>query len=204
MRKGGIVRQPIIRQPAEPNTGTLLLYAYKHFDTELFASLHAGGHRGLRSKHGAVLANLDERGTRLTTLAQRAAIGTSAMGELVDELEHLGYVERRPDPKDRRAKLVVPTLAGVDALERAFIAIGEIEAAYARLLGGDGHAALRGALTRLVAGRGAGARRHWPRTARRDKPALDRADRADHRAAARALGGQRRAPAGDGPSADGG
>lgn len=152
----GIVRQPVIRQPSEPNTGTLLLYAYKHFDSELFASLHAAGHGGLRSKHGAVLANLDERGTRLTTLARRAEIGTSAMGELVDELEQLGYVERRPDPRDRRAKLVVPTPAGVDALERAFTAIGKIEAAYARLLGTDGHAALREALTRLAAAPGAG------------------------------------------------
>ena len=29
------------------------------------------------------------------------------MGELVDELESLGYVVRRPDPRDRRAKLIV-------------------------------------------------------------------------------------------------
>ena len=151
MRKGGIVRQPIMRRPAEPNTGTLLLYAYKHFDRDLFASLHEAGHRGLRSKHGAVLANLDERGTRLTTLARRAEIGTSAMGELVDELERLGYVERRPDPKDRRAKLVVPTPVGTDALDLAFQAIGRIEARYARLLGKDGHAALREALMRLAA-----------------------------------------------------
>jgi hypothetical protein len=33
-----------------------------------------------------------------------------AMGALVDELEQLGYVERRPDPTDRRAK-AVPTPA---------------------------------------------------------------------------------------------
>lgn len=32
-----------------------------------------------------------------------------AMGELVDELEELGYLERRPDPTDRRAKLIVLT-----------------------------------------------------------------------------------------------
>ena len=151
MRKDGIVRQPVIRRPAEPNTGTLLLYAYKRFDRELFASLHEAGHRDLRSKHGAVLANLDERGTRLTTLARRAEIGTSAMGELVDELERLGYIERRPDPRDHRAKLVVATPAGADALDLAFRAIRRMEARYARLLGKGRHAALREALTRLAA-----------------------------------------------------
>ncbi len=35
-----------------------------------------------------------------------------AMGELVDELEQLGYVVRRPDPTDRRAKLIILTKKG--------------------------------------------------------------------------------------------
>ena len=145
-----VVRQPVMRRPAEPNTGTLLLFAYRSFDRELFASLHQAGHHALRSKHGAVLANLGERGTRLTTLARRGQIGTSAMGELVDELERLGYVERRPDPEDRRAKLVVPTATGADVIELASHAIRQIEATYARLLGRPGHAALRDALTVLA------------------------------------------------------
>lgn len=144
------VRQPVMVRPAEPNTGTLLLYAYRNFERELFASLHRAGDRGLRPKHGAVLANLDEAGTRLTTLARRAQIGTSAMGELVDELERLGYIERRPDPGDRRAKLVVPTAAGGDVIQLASRTIGEIEAAWARLLGQAEHAALRESLTRLA------------------------------------------------------
>jgi len=32
-----------------------------------------------------------------------------AMSQLVDELESMGYVERTPDPTDRRAKLIVLT-----------------------------------------------------------------------------------------------
>jgi DNA-binding MarR family transcriptional regulator len=34
------------------------------------------------------------------------------MGELVDDLERLGYVERRADPGDGRAKLVMLTTKG--------------------------------------------------------------------------------------------
>lgn len=149
-KSGGVIAQPVIRRPPEPNTGTLLLYAYKRFDRQLFASLHKAGYRDLRSKHGAVLANIDTRGTRPTTLAERAEIGTSAMGELLDELERLGYIERTPHPRDRRAKLVLPTSRGVDALKVAVRTIRDIEAAYARRLGRSGHAALREALSRIA------------------------------------------------------
>lgn len=58
--------------------------------------------------------------------------------------------ERKPDPKDRRAKLVVPTTAGANAIDLAFRTIREIKAGYARLLRQSGHVALRDALTRLA------------------------------------------------------
>ena len=38
-----------------------------------------------------------------------------AMGELVDELEAMQYLVRRPDPTDRRAKLIMLTRKGVRA-----------------------------------------------------------------------------------------
>lgn len=37
------------------------------------------------------------------------------MSELVNELEHLGYVTRVPDPTDSRARLVVPAQRAVEA-----------------------------------------------------------------------------------------
>src|SRR3954465_7333719 len=65
-----------------------------------------------KPKHSAVFAQLGPDGARLTDLAKRAAITPQAMGELVDELEQLGYVRREPDPADRRAKLVRLTRLG--------------------------------------------------------------------------------------------
>lgn len=112
------------------------------------------GHRELRSKHGAVLANLDEQGTRLTTLATRAGIGSSAMGELIDELERLGYVIRRPDPADRRAKLVVPTATGTEVTELAFEAIRRIETSFKRELGREQYTLLRNALKKIAGSAG--------------------------------------------------
>ena len=50
--------------------------------------------------------DIDLEGTRLTDLADRIGISKQAVGQLVDELEDLGVLERVPDPDDGRAKLI--------------------------------------------------------------------------------------------------
>lgn len=135
---------------ADPYTQSLLLYAYQASARELTKALHRDGHPMIRPKHGAVFANLDREGTRATILAARAGIGKAAMGELVDELERLGYVERRPDLVDRRAKRIVPTEAAlrVTRLVHAFN-LG-LEAEYERRLGAQAYGSLRASLRLLV------------------------------------------------------
>ena len=59
----------------------------------------------------------------------------SAMAELVDGLEGLGYLERRPDPSDGRAKLISLTEAGWDAIREGRRLIGQIESDWANALG---------------------------------------------------------------------
>lgn len=146
----GAPLQPVVAEPKRPNTGTLMLYAYKKFEDDLFDQMHAAGHKHLRPKHGAVLANIERDGTRLTTLARRAGMGAPAMLQLVDEMERAGYVRRRPDPSDRRAKLVVPTAAGIDAAHLSFAIIEEIEASYQRVLGRRDYGVLQRALAKLL------------------------------------------------------
>jgi DNA-binding MarR family transcriptional regulator len=50
-----------------------------------------------------------------------------AMSELVDDLQAAGYLERRPDPRDRRAKLIRLTRKGRYAIVQALRAVREIE-----------------------------------------------------------------------------
>ena len=59
-----------------------------------------------------VLQYLDDAGTRVSVLAERAQITKQSMAELVAHLERHGYVERVPDPADGRAKLVRATDRG--------------------------------------------------------------------------------------------
>ncbi len=133
-----------------PYTQSLLLAAYQHTAAELLAALAKAGHGEIRHKHGAVFANLDPEGTRPSVLARRAGITKASLGELVDELERLGYVQRRADPADRRAKLVVPTPAAREVAELVRRVNERIERRYRRQLGEEVYAMLRVALRAIV------------------------------------------------------
>ncbi|CCK26166.1 MarR family transcriptional regulator [Streptomyces davaonensis JCM 4913] len=72
---------------------------------------------GLRLRHYAVLRFLATgEGALQRELSARLGYDPSAIVGLVDDLEKLGFAERRPAPDDRRSRIVVPTEAG-----RAFL-----------------------------------------------------------------------------------
>lgn len=50
-------------------------------------------------------------GSRQLEIAQRLGIEPMTLSTYLDRLQSLGYVERRPDPADRRAKLIFTTPA---------------------------------------------------------------------------------------------
>ncbi len=103
-----------------------------------------------KPKHSAVFAQIDPEGSRLTDLARRANMTPQAMGELVDELEALGYVTRQPHPSDRRAKLIVLTATGRAAIEASTETIAGLEEHITEILGEEGHATLRELLSKLL------------------------------------------------------
>jgi DNA-binding MarR family transcriptional regulator len=93
------------------------------------------GHPDIRPAHGNVMQFLDDDGTTVSVLAQRAQITKQSMAELVEHLERLGYVERVPDPSDRRAKLVRATPRGRQLYAIAGEVVAEIEAEWTKRLG---------------------------------------------------------------------
>ena len=120
---------------------------------ELFEGLEEAGYDDLHPRHGAVLAFLDEDGIRATELARLSGRHKQIVGRLVDELEELGYVERRPDPADRRAKLIFPTERGLDQLRLGDQIIADIEARHASEVGARTYAQFRDVLRGVVARR---------------------------------------------------
>lgn len=117
--------------------GQLLAQLLRLFQTELFERLVAAGLQDARVAHTHVTAYIEADGSRLTELAAQARMTLPAMSELVDDLQRIGIVERRPDPTDGRAKLICLTDAGWDAMTVARAAIAEIEAGYADAVGAE-------------------------------------------------------------------
>ena len=138
------------RRSAE-NLGVLLREPFRIGSERLHRRLAERGHPAVRAPHGNVFQYLDDGGTRVTELAQRAQITKQSMAELVAHLERHGYVERVPDPADRRAKLVRVTPRGreVYAVAREFVA--ETERDWTRLLGESKMRTLRALLEELNA-----------------------------------------------------
>jgi|SRR5215204_2826316 DNA-binding MarR family transcriptional regulator len=117
--------------------GQLLVRLLRQFRAELFAPAAARGYPDLREPHLQIFGNLGVDGVRLTQLAARAQLSLAATSELVNDLQDLGYLERRPDPADGRAKRIFPTPRGRRALDDAGDRVAEIERHWSRIVGPD-------------------------------------------------------------------
>jgi DNA-binding MarR family transcriptional regulator len=102
---------------------------------EVMAALSTSGHPEVRFSHGSVFEFLDDDGTRVGVLAERAQVSKQAMAQLVAHLEQHGYVERVPDPADRRARLVRATDRGREVFAVARAVMTDVDARLRERLG---------------------------------------------------------------------
>ncbi len=117
------------------NIGQSLLEVARDFQKNALTEYTKAGHSHLQISHQAILTHLSLSGSRLTELAQRASMTKQAMGQLIDEVERLGYVKRMPDPTDGRAKIVCFTDQG-RTLIKSGTEIGDtIQEKYSALIG---------------------------------------------------------------------
>ncbi len=131
--------------------GQLLANLLRLFRAEL-AARGAGSAEteNIRPAHLRVFAVIKAEGSRLTDLASAAGMSLSAMAELVDDLEQLGYLERRRDPRDKRAKTICLTDDGWRAIRVGQQVIADIEAAWGQALGHERFESLAGTLQDLL------------------------------------------------------
>jgi len=129
----------------------LFLDAAHAMVAELVERLEAAGFSDIRPAHSRLFESLDADGTRVAMLAARAQMTHQSMSELVAAMEAAGYVERVPDPRDRRARLVRLTPRGEAMMAIALAEIAAIQERWLRRIGdgpADGlPAALAAALT---------------------------------------------------------
>ena len=131
------------------NTVSMLGQAYSLLGFQIVEGVVGAGYPQ-KPKHSAVFAQISSDGSRLTELARKANMTPQAMGELVDELVDMGYVVRRPDPSDGRAKLILLTERGRDAVAAGLETIEGLEEQVTEILGERGHQELRRLLSKLL------------------------------------------------------
>ena len=91
--------RPITAGSERPvNLAVLMREAFVALNDLVIDRLTERGHADVRPAHGTVFQYLDDTGTTVSVLAERAQMTKQAMAELVRHLETHGYVERIPDP----------------------------------------------------------------------------------------------------------
>jgi DNA-binding MarR family transcriptional regulator len=112
--------------------------------------LEESGITDVRPTHGCVFRFVHGDGMRLTELASLAGLTKQSVGEIVDDLANLGYLERYPDPTDKRAKLIRLTKKGLEAQRIGFSLFAKLEEDWAETFGADRIGALRSLLEEVA------------------------------------------------------
>ena len=138
------------RISAHAQLGLLLRLLHQHWVQAIHAALDDAGFGDVRPSHANVFTFVPAAGIQVSELTQLAHVRKQTMAQAVEELEQLGYVERRPDPNDRRARLVFLTSRGELVRPVAMAAGRRVEARWAALASTQQIEALRHSLLLLL------------------------------------------------------
>lgn len=131
------------------NLGLLMFVGYRSMEARVLEALHESGFQDMSAAKARVFERIGAQGTRLTDLAEQAQVTKQTAGSLVDQLEQAGYVERRPDPSDARARLICIAERGLAAVQVAAGVVAQVEEEWTQHLGERDTRHLRRILTRL-------------------------------------------------------
>ena len=126
-----------------PLIGALLRMPWEAVQRRMLERLHERGFDDLDAAHLNVFQYPGPQGAKPSELAARLRISKQALNYLLGELERLGYLERRPDADDMRAKRVALTRRGTSAIAVIRDAVADMETEWAQQLGPRRFAQLR-------------------------------------------------------------
>jgi DNA-binding MarR family transcriptional regulator len=130
--------------------GQLLVRLLREFRDDLAGPRADAGYGDLREAHFQIFGNIRMGGIRLTALADRAQLSLAAASELVNDLVDLGYLTRRPDPVDGRAKLIDLTKRGQSLMTDAGGRVADIEQRWSKAVGERNFAQMTRTMQRLL------------------------------------------------------
>jgi DNA-binding MarR family transcriptional regulator len=130
--------------------GLLLRLLHQHYSEDIHGALRDAGFGDIRPTHANVFPFVPPEGITVTELAQLARVRKQTMAEAVEQLEGMGYVERRPNPSDRRSRLVFLTKRGEAVKPVTHATAARVEERWAELTSPEELEALRAALLHLL------------------------------------------------------
>jgi DNA-binding MarR family transcriptional regulator len=102
-------------------------------------------------RHGAyVIGGIAGSGTPLSVIITQLGVSKQAAGQIVDTLVARGYLDRVPDPADRRRVTITLTPRGLAAAEVIRTSVGQVDADLARRVGARSVATARAVLAALI------------------------------------------------------
>jgi DNA-binding MarR family transcriptional regulator len=133
-----------------PWIGSLLRHGWQRARERIYCGVITSGHRDLTRAHVGLFRFESMEGLRPSQLADQMSITKQSVNDLLRDLERLGYIVLRPDPDDKRARLVRLTARGrhLDAIVREQARAAEAE--LAETLGASRFNALRQCLLDLL------------------------------------------------------
>jgi DNA-binding MarR family transcriptional regulator len=140
---------PLPRPDRRPLIG-LVDRANRALQSDMVREAHRRGHPEIKHAHNAVFGTLQPEGSRASDMAARAGITRQSMGEIVREMVEMGILEMRPDPEDRRAKLVTYTSYGLEFAREGYQHIIDLEKRFVDEFGEEEYEMVRNVLERLV------------------------------------------------------
>lgn len=133
--------------PADTNLAQLFMRAFYWADEGLQNALKQKGWPTITRAQSLVFVNIGEGVTRPSDIASRVGVTRQAIHQTINELVEMGFLQLEPDPRDRRAKVVVFTETGAKIGGDAVDALQQIEQSLSSRIGVERVLALREALT---------------------------------------------------------
>lgn len=130
--------------------GVLLRLAHQQFSSAVDGALAEQGFGDIRPHHANVFTFVPPEGIQVSDLTLKAGVRKQTMAQAVEELEALGYVERRSHPTDKRARLVLLTERGKRIRPLAMATGQGVEEDWGKRLGQQRLEALRSTLQELL------------------------------------------------------
>jgi DNA-binding MarR family transcriptional regulator len=140
------------RRGPPPLIGALLRMPFETVRDRMLEGLHERGFSDLVAAHLDVLQYPGPENQRPSDLARNTRMSKQALNYLLGQMEQLGYLTRRADPDDQRAKRVHLTSRGLAAARAIREIVLEVEHDWERDLGPERFGQLRELLVQLNAG----------------------------------------------------